>query len=215
MRLPPDTFETVMQLSRALRDWSRKKVDASIKGPERTYEGNLSKAIAEPLQQGRQFCDVVLDCLCDLDPKVANNVEIELKELLRRAVEVDRRNKPPDFVQKYATDIAKELEDIAEGRITQIEGSDDGAYIPFSKPIEFSGGILNRKNLEKAIKQGKPVKVRSRKPSKYRCEVHIQDVLVLMDKLATTEKAAEVAAQMFGEWKNQLQKRTGEQMNLD
>lgn len=59
-----------------------------------------------------------------------------------------------------------------------IEGKTNGtadAYIPFTKAIELSNGVLNRKKLEKAINEGLPVEVRDRKPSKQRREVQLTD----------------------------------------
>jgi hypothetical protein len=59
------------------------------------------------------------------------------------------------------------------------------------------------------------VKVRNHKPSKQRQTVHIQDVLVLINKLSTNEAAAEEAAKMFGRWKAEAQKKIGKAINLD
>jgi len=98
---------------------------------------------------------------------------------------------------------------------TEASGRDDEAYVSYSKAIEFSNAILTRKILDKAIKQGKPVKVRDKKPSKNRRSVHIQDVLLLINKLSSNEKAADQAARMFGEYKEQLQKKMTGQVNLD
>ena len=97
---------------------------------------------------------------------------------------------------------------------------DDGkeqneAYIPYTKAIEFGNGILTRKKLDKAIKQGEPIKVRSKKPTRNRQNVHIQDVLLLIEKLSENTKATEEATRMFGEYKNHLQKKMSKQTNLD
>mgnify|MGYP001103618569 CR=1 FL=1 len=94
-------------------------------------------------------------------------------------------------------------------------GGDDEAYISHTKAIELSGGILTRKKLDTAIEQGKPIKVRSRKPRINRRNVHIQDVLLLIKKLSGNEKASEEAIRMFAEYKKMLQKRTSKQVNLD
>jgi len=98
---------------------------------------------------------------------------------------------------------------------TEPPNRNDEAYIPYTKAIEFSNGILTRKKLDKAIKQGEPLKARDKKPSEKRRCVHIQDVLSLINKLSVNEKAAEQAARMFGEYKEQLQKKMTRQVNLD
>jgi hypothetical protein len=95
------------------------------------------------------------------------------------------------------------------------EKDNNDAYIPFGKTIELSNGILNRKKLEKAINEGKPVKVRDKKPSKQRRNVHIQDILQLIEKLSSNPKASEEAARMFGEYKNTFQNKKNKQVNLD
>lgn len=97
----------------------------------------------------------------------------------------------------------------------QQKGDSDEAYIPFTKAIELSNGILTRKKLDKAIDQSKPIKVRSKKPRANRLNVHIQDVLSLINKLSENDKAGEEAARMFSEYKKQLQGKTGKQINLD
>jgi len=94
------------------------------------------------------------------------------------------------------------------------EESRDDAYIPFTKALELSNGALTRKKLEKAIKKGEPVKVRDRKPSPQRRNVHIQDVLSLISKLSVNDDATEEAARMFGEYqKAHLRRLSGP--NLD
>jgi hypothetical protein len=89
------------------------------------------------------------------------------------------------------------------------QGSETGdeAYIPFTKGVALSNGVLTRKKLEKAIDKGEPVKVRDRKPSAQRREVHIQDVLRLIDKLSADESVTENAAKMFGEYMQAYQRR--------
>ena len=79
---------------------------------------------------------------------------------------------------------------------------DEDAFIPFRKAITMSGGVLNRYNLEKAIHQGEPVRVRSEKPSEKRQNVHIQDILRLIKALSPDEAAEEKAAEMFGQLKS-------------
>lgn len=81
--------------------------------------------------------------------------------------------------------------------------------------IEFSNGVLTRKKLEKALKQGEPMKVRSKKPSTNRLNVHIQDVLSLIRKLSVNNNVGEEAARMFGEYQKIHQKKTQAQINLD
>jgi len=95
-----------------------------------------------------------------------------------------------------------------------VQGADD-AYIPFTKAIEFGRGILTRKKLERAIKQGKPVEVRFKKPSTNRLNVHIQDFILLINKLSENDKGAEEAARMFGEYKEQHQRKMAKGVNLD
>ena len=95
------------------------------------------------------------------------------------------------------------------------KAGNDEAYIPFTKAIKLSNGILNRKKLDKAIKQRKPIKVRSKKPTRNRQNVHIQDVLLLIENLSENTKATEEATSMFGEYKNLLQKKMSKQTNLD
>ena len=97
----------------------------------------------------------------------------------------------------------------------QKKGEDDGAYIPITKAIKFSNGILTLKKLNKAIEQGQPIKVRSKKPRINRKSVHIQDVLSLINKLSENDKPGEEAARMFGEYQKQYEKKRNEQINLD
>lgn len=88
-----------------------------------------------------------------------------------------------------------------------IEGKTNGtadAYIAFTKAIELSNGVLTRKKLEKAIDKGNPIKVRDWKPSAQRREVHIQDVLLLIDKLSDDKDVSEKIAQALGEYRKQL-----------
>lgn len=77
----------------------------------------------------------------------------------------------------------------------------DSAFIPFTKAIQLASGVLSRKMLNKAIKYGKPVKVRSFKPSPQRINVHVQDILALIKVLSPSEEASEEAARMFSEFK--------------
>jgi hypothetical protein len=88
-------------------------------------------------------------------------------------------------------------------------------YIPFNKAIEFSGEIITRKILLKAIHKGYPVKVRSYKPSSQRRSVHIQDILVLMDKLSPSKNVVQEATKIFGRYKDELIKKQQKQQNLD
>jgi hypothetical protein len=89
------------------------------------------------------------------------------------------------------------------------------AYITFNEALEFSGGVITRRILLKAIRKGYPVKVRSDKPSSQRMCVHIQDVLVLVRKLSPGKDAEEKAAKMFGQYKDELVKKQQNQQNLD
>ena len=136
MSLHPDKIELAMQLSRALREWSRKKIDPNIKGPESRYEGSLSKCLVFrkggniPVGPGSGFDGTgkvfylyVLKCLHALDPIEANKVEIQINALTWRAEEVDKGNEPPEFVQDLAAEIAKGIEDIVR-RETQPSGGD-------------------------------------------------------------------------------------------
>jgi hypothetical protein len=93
--------------------------------------------------------------------------------------------------------------------------SGEDAYIGFIKAIELSSGILTRKKLEKAIKDGEPVKVRCDRPRARRCNVHIQDVLALIEKLSADDAAGEKADEMFSEYKEAFQKKREENINLD
>jgi len=88
------------------------------------------------------------------------------------------------------------------------------AYIPFTTAIELSNGVLTRKKLEKAIDKSDPVKVRDRKPSKQRREVHIQDVLALIKKLEVDDQITDTAIGLFSRWKAEFQKKQPRQ-NLD
>ena len=80
----------------------------------------------------------------------------------------------------------------------------DEAYIPFSVVVRITSGDLNKKRLDKAIKEGD---VRSRKPSKQRKFVHIQDVLKLLKQSSSSEGAKEMAAKMFGTLREIRQKK--------
>lgn len=95
------------------------------------------------------------------------------------------------------------------------KGRDGEAFIPFGKAIQFSNGILTRKRLEKAIKKGIPLKVRDRKPRKQRLEVHIQDLMSLIEKLSSNAKVSEEVALMFGTYVKEYQKKRNENINLD
>jgi len=127
-----------------------------------------------------------------------------------------------ELAQKFQ-DIAKSVkEDIRDKKPAEKEQQEpqrkDGqvdAYIPFTKAIELSNGLLTRKKLDKAIEHGKPVKVRDKKPSKQRRNVNIQDVLLLINKLSANEKTTEEAARMFGEYKKAFQKKISGKINLD
>ena len=81
---------------------------------------------------------------------------------------------------------------------TSTVSDNDEAYVPFGKVIELSNGILNRNKLDDAIELKK---VRFTKPSTQRKNVHIQDVLNLIDELSSNEPAKELAAKMFAEFK--------------
>lgn len=98
------------------------------------------------------------------------------------------------------------LMQVAETPLPNADGN-DAAFIPFSKAIELGSGNLTRKQLEKAISRGDPVKVRDRKPSPQRREVHIQDVLALIAKLKGNEQVAEQASALFGRYREEFQKK--------
>ena len=97
--------------------------------------------------------------------------------------------------------------------IKDLVAEDDEAYIPFGKAIELSSGVLTRKKLDKAISQGDPIKIRCKKPSKNRKNVHIQDVLKLINKISSSEKITEEAAKLFGRWKDELQQKNTNRVN--
>lgn len=121
----------------------------------------------------------------------------------------------PGFIQelrRWAEKLEKERA-ATSGETTS--GQTEDALIPFNKAIEMSNGILTRKKLEKAVKQGEPVKVRSEKPSKQRRTVHIQDVLALIKKLSDSEAASEQAVAIFARYKSEHQKKMEGRVNLD
>ena len=88
----------------------------------------------------------------------------------------------------------------AQGLLDERRQSDD-AYIPFTKALELSNGILTRKRLDKAINKGEPVRVRAIKPNPQRKNVHVQDVIELINALTADSSVKEEAARMFSEWK--------------
>jgi hypothetical protein len=97
-----------------------------------------------------------------------------------------------------ADEVFRSHAEVLRSRITALASE---PYIPYMKAIGLSNGVLTRKKLDKAITEGQPVKVRDRTPRPQRREVHIQDVLQLIDKLTINEGVKEEAARMFGEYK--------------
>lgn len=92
---------------------------------------------------------------------------------------------------------------------------DDDAYIPYKKAIDLSNGVLSRKKLDKAINCGEPVRVRSKKPRENRRNVHIQDVLAVIEKLSNDDNIKEEASRMFGLYTETFRKKRTKQVNLD
>ena len=139
----------------------------------------------------RRIIEAVLKSKEPKKPKYSPNVILELEKI------------------KYKIEVESDLKTEPKKKAGQ-----DDAYIPFSKAIELSNGILTRKKLEKAIEHGKPTKVRDIKPRKNRRNVHIQDVLLLINKLSINEKASEEAARMFGKWRELSIKKRDEKIDL-
>ncbi len=127
MSLSPEQIEIVMQLSKALHEWS---IDPKLEreGLESKYFGSSIRCtrtggmIPTGTQNefdgsDRSLYVTVYEYLLDLDFKVANELEMKVEELRRRAIQVDLRKKSPDYVKDYAAKIAQELEDIAKGSL--------------------------------------------------------------------------------------------------
>lgn len=91
---------------------------------------------------------------------------------------------------------------------TSTAQSNNDAYILSSKAIDLSNGILTRKRLKKAITKSEPVSVRYNKPSPQRLYVHIQDILILIEKLSANEGVTEETVKMFGRYVKEHQGKT-------
>lgn len=123
---------------------------------------------------------------------------------------ITKKQESPEVKKSLTESFERVKADIQEqGLLKKAEEQEDGkaAYIPFKKAIELSNGVLTRKKLNKAIEKRDPIHVRSHKPSKQRLDVHIQDVIALIEELSLSEKAAEKAAKMFGGYVKEFQKK--------
>jgi len=132
-------------------------------------------------------------------------------ETLNEMISIDSKMIPTVEAAMRATTRNRETEQKVSGG----KAGNDEAYIHFTKAIKLSNGILTRKKLDKALNQDEPMKVRSKKPSKNRRIVHIQDVLSLIGKLSENNNVGEEAARMFGEYQKAHQKKTQAKIDLD
>ncbi len=155
------------------------------------------------------------------DPKIFYDTRIQLLYTLRRSTKKDLDITLPGLPELAGTDYTRGLIDLSdwiESAKETVNGGGDisenakEAYIPYSEAIKLSNGILNRRKLDAAIKDRK---VRSEKPNKQRRNVHIQDVLALIEKPSTDEDAQEKASKMFGEYREATIPKMQQGINLD
>ncbi len=91
-------------------------------------------------------------------------------------------------------------------------GDKEEAYISATQAIQLSNRVLDRKKLDKAIAAGR---VRWKKPSKKRKNVHIQDVIAEISRCEGSKEAKEEAARMFGEYKEIHAKKASGRVQAD